>query len=116
MQEEVPEHTPFHPVNVLPDWGVAESETEVPKGNEAEQVPEVQLSPEGTLVTVPDPLPENETLKVFGELDVLDEKIAETEAEEVRVTTQLPVPEHIPPHPEKLYPLAGVAARVTEVP
>lgn len=116
MQEEVPEHTPFHPVNVLPDWGVAESETEVPKGNEAEQVPDVQLSPEGTLVTVPDPLPENETLKVFGELDVLDEKIAETEAEEVRVTTQLPVPEHIPPHPEKLYPLAGVAARVTEVP
>ena len=95
---------------------MAERAIEVPNGNEAEQVPEVQLSPEGTLVTAPDPFPENETLKVFGELDVLDEKVAETEAEEVMGTTQLPVPEHTPPHPEKPYPVAGVAARVTEVP
>ena len=74
------------------------------------------MSPEGTLVTVPPPFPANETLNVLSEVDVVVEKAAETVAEADRVTAQLPVPEQAPPHPEKLEPLEGVAASVTDVP
>ena len=60
------------------------------------------MRPDGTLGTVPLPLPSNFTLKVFNELDGFAEKVAETEREDVRVTEQFPVPEQAPSHPAKL--------------
>jgi hypothetical protein len=43
-------------------------------------------------------------------------KLALTELAALIDTLQAPVPEQLPPHPEKVEPAAGVAVRFTTVP
>jgi hypothetical protein len=65
-QTPVPLHTPLlQPVKNEYWEAVGESVTGVPKGNGEEQF-ELQAIPDGVLVTVPLPLPENETLRSGG--------------------------------------------------
>ena len=56
LQGPVPVQRPDQPANVEPGLAVAVSVTAVPLGRSAVQVV-VQLTPEGLLVTVPDPVP-----------------------------------------------------------
>lgn len=76
--------------------------TVVPWGNEAVQVPPEQVKPAGLLVTLPFPSPVKDTLKERDAVGVVEEKVAETVAEEIRLRTQLPVPVQDPPQPEKV--------------
>ena len=69
--------------------------------------------PAGVLLTVPLPVPA--LLTVRPTCDAL--KVAVTDALEVMVTVQVPVPVQPPPlQPAKLEPVAAVAVRVTGVP
>jgi hypothetical protein len=61
VQAPVPEQPPLHPLNVLPEVGVAVRATGVPLANEAVHA-EPQLIPAGALVTVPGPLTVAETV------------------------------------------------------
>jgi len=71
-------------------------------------------------VTVPDPVPDFVTIKLYAvvaavDVDVL--KAAVTDVAAVIVTVQVSVPEHPPPdQPEKVDPLFAEAARATDVP
>ena len=56
--QELPTHAPPHPTNCEPVAADADKATGVFAANVAEQTPG-QLSPEGLLVTVPEPLPCN---------------------------------------------------------
>jgi hypothetical protein len=60
----VPEQPPDQPVNVDPGAATAVSVTEAPSSNCAEHV-EPQSIPDGTEVTVPDPVPAFDTVAVF---------------------------------------------------
>ena len=44
------------------------------------------------------------------------EKVAVTDFAAVMVKVQVPVPEHAPDQPEKVYPLFAEAVKVTDVP
>ena len=68
--------------------------------------------PEGLLVTVPDPVPDFVTVKLYAVVA----KDAVTDSAPVIVTVQVPVPEHAPDQPVKVDPLAANAVRVTDVP
>src|SRR3954452_166220 len=57
------ESQPLQLLKVEPEAGAAVSATEVPSSNAAEQVTP-QLIPDGELVTVPDPAPVLETVRV----------------------------------------------------
>ncbi len=108
-QDPVPEQAPDQPVNLYPRAAEAESVTEVPWRNDAEQVPGHEM-PEGELVTVP--LPLTLTVSVSSGLNV-----AVTLLALVIVTEQtLVVPEQAPDQPAKPYPLEGVAVSKTVVP
>src|SRR5207247_6584939 len=103
---------PLQPVKVEPAAGVAVNVTAVPLVKLAEQV-RPQLIPTGALVTVPLPAPALLTVsaKVGGP------KRAVTVVAALRVTVQVPVPEHPPPlQPGNVEPAAGVAVSVTAVP
>ena len=116
-QEELPLQTPLHPWKVLPDSWVAASETIVPDGKDAEQVPVEHLKPAGELVTIPLPLPVIDNWIDWRGLEVwIEEKVAEAETEDVKFTTQFPVPEQDPDQPLKLLPVAGDGIKVREVP
>jgi hypothetical protein len=112
----VPEQPPpDHPVKVEPPVGVAVSVTGVPAANWALHV-EPQLMPAGELDTVPVPAPVFVTLSVGAGANG-SVKFAVTVVSELRVTTQLPVPEQPPPdQPVKVEPLLANALRVTVVP
>jgi hypothetical protein len=69
--------------------------------------------PEGLLVTVPDPVPDSLTVKLYTDVA----NVAATDVAAVIVTLQFPVPEHPPPdQPEKVEPLFAKAAKATDVP
>ena len=68
--------------------------------------------PAGFTETVPLPV-----LEVFNlYLVSFSENVAVTDLLEFICTTQLPAPVQSPDQPAKVYPLAGVAVKVTEVP
>src|SRR5436190_736268 len=103
---------PLQPVKVEPAAGVAVSVTAVPLAKLAVQVAP-QLIPTGALVTVPLPVPALLTVSA----KVGRAKVAVTVVAALRVTVQVPVPEHPPPlQPVKVEPAAGVAVSVTAVP
>ena len=74
---------------------------------------EPQLMPVGELVTVPEPVPDLVTNKVYG----FKVKVAVTflAASIVRVQVLL-VPEQLPDQLVKVEPVSGVTVKVTEVP
>src|SRR5207249_6592909 len=113
VQVPVPEQAPpVQPVKVKPAAGVAVNVTAVPLVKLAEQV-RPQLIPTGALVTVPLPVPALLTVSAT----VGRAKVAVTVVAALRVTVQVPVPEHPPPlQPVKVEPAAGVAVNVTAVP
>jgi len=102
---------PLQLAKVSPPVEVAVSVTVMPSSYVAVQVLP-QLIPVGTLVTVPVPVPASVTVRgcVGG---VLEEKVAETVADETKVRAQLSVPVQAPPQLENVLPLLGVAVRVT---
>jgi hypothetical protein len=63
VQLPVPVQSPLHPVNSEELFGVAVRLTEVFSANFLVQVPEEQLIPVGSLVTVPPPVPASVTLR-----------------------------------------------------
>lgn len=69
--------------------------------------------PVGELVTVPEPVPDFETVRVWTSRV----NVAVTKTVAFIVTTQVPIPEQPPPdQPVKFDPGAGVAVKVTTVP
>src|SRR4051794_2388285 len=112
------ESQPLQLLNVDPDAAAAVSVTELPSLNWAEQVAP-QLIPDGELVTVPEPLPALEAVKVrwTGGENV---KLAPTDRFAFIATVHwLPFTESQPALPIKLpndNPPAGAAVSVTEVP
>lgn len=108
LQAPLPEHAPLQPVKMYPLDAEAESVTEVPCANVAEQDPG-QETPAGELVTAP--LPLTVTVRVSSCTNV-----AVTLLPAVIVTVQVLVPEQAPDQPEKLSPADGVAVSVTIVP
>ena len=104
---------------------------------------EPQLIPEGLLVTVPDPVPDFVTAKLYTDvakvavtdvaafivtvqvpvptyppIEVLKDlaKVALTDFAAVIIAVQVPVPAHPPDQPEKVDPLVAEAAKVTAFP
>ena len=70
-------------------------------------------------MTVPDPVPDFVTVKLFVVVSAVDVdvlKAAVTDFAAVIVTVQVPVPEHPPDQPEKVDPLVGEDATVTDFP
>jgi hypothetical protein len=64
-------------------------------------------------VTVPDPVPDFVTAKLYTDVA----KVAVTDVAAVIDTLQVPVPEHPPPNqPVKVYPLFDQAVKVSDVP
>ena len=64
-------------------------------------------------VTVPDPVPDFVTAKLYTDVA----KVAVTDVAAVIDTVQVPVPEHPPPNqPVKVYPLFAQAVKVSDVP
>ena len=113
IQNPVPEHPPPQPANELPLFGVAVKITELPASEVYEQV-DPQLMPEGEPVTIPEPVPVFVTVKVYKLEDRA--KLAVTVLAALIVVVHVPVPEHAPLQPEKVFPLSGVAVKMTEVP
>jgi hypothetical protein len=115
VQVPVPLHAalPLQPVNVEPEFGAAVSTTLAFALKFAEHVVP-QLMPVGELVTVPVPVPAFVT--VNANCVVL--KVAVTLSAALIVIVQVPVPLHaaLPLHPANVFPLFGVAVRVTGVP
>jgi len=112
LQVPVPLHAPPHPAKMALAAGVAVSVTFVPDLKAALQVVG-QLIPVGVLVTVPVPVPLSVTLSTGDEPTL---NVAVTEVLLFKVTLQVPVPLHAPPHPAKMALAAGVAVSVTFVP
>ena len=64
-------------------------------------------------MTVPDPVPDFVTVKVYTDMA----KVAVTDFAAFIFIVQAPVPEHPPPdQPEKLDPLVAEAVKATDVP
>ncbi len=111
---EVPVHAPDHPEKVEFAAGVSVSVTLVPEARLVLQlVP--QLIPDGLLVTVPVPVPDNATLKLKS-LGAFGLKVAVTEVFWLIVTTQDPVPLQAPFHPANVELESADAVSVTWVP
>jgi hypothetical protein len=113
LQAPAPEQAPLHPAKVDPAFAVAVKVTAVPAAKFALQVRE-QLMPPGTLVSEPEPLPENVTDRVKLEGTVL--KVAVTDCAALMVTLQTPVPVQAPLQPAKVDPAVAAAVKVTAVP
>lgn len=112
LQVPAPEQSPDHPVKEEPQPGVAVRVTLAPLSNACEQV-ELQSSPAGLEVTVPEPDPDVDTLNVSA----TPVKFAITAFAWFIVRTQSPfAAEQAPDQPEKTEPAAGVAVSVTSVP
>jgi len=67
-------------------------------------------------VTVPVPVPDFVTVKLYTDVAEVVAKVAVTDVAAVIVTVQVPVPEHPPDQPEKVDPLVAEAAKATDVP
>jgi hypothetical protein len=107
--ETVPEQSPLQPAKVEPASGVAVSFTLVPFVKDAEQATPQEI-PAGLLVTVPVPAPVLLNESRSGAWS----KVAVTALSVSVFTVQVPpVPEHAPPQPANVDPLAGTAVRVT---
>jgi hypothetical protein len=98
---------PLHPTKEEFAPVVAVSVTEVPEAKLALQV-FPQLMPDGSLVTLPWPVPLRPTVSTGEVL-----KLAITEAFCIKVTWQLPVPLQAPDHPAKKEFADGDAVSVT---
>ena len=72
------------------------------------------MMPVGDEVTVPLPVPAFVTVSAYVAPEPLN--VAVTERAAVIDTVQVAVPEHAPPHPANVEPLAAAAVSVTEVP
>jgi hypothetical protein len=107
----VPVQAPLHPVKVDPLAAVAVSVTAVLARYVAVHVGP-QLTPAGTLITVPAPLPAKLTVTVL----VFAVNVAVTLTDALPPSVQLPVPVQPPLQPANVDPLAGVAVKVTDVP
>ena len=64
----------------------------------------------------PPPPPPASPLGVAAADAATDVKVAPTDLASVIATMQVPVPEHAPDQPEKVFPLLAEAVRVTDVP
>lgn len=106
----VPAHAPLQPANAEPEAGVSVMVTTVPLVKFALHVPG-QLMPAGLLVTVPAPFPARVTVSGTSNL-----KVAVTDADALKVTEHVPVPEHGPLQPVNTDPEATCAVKVTMVP
>lgn len=115
-QEPVPEQPPpDHPTKVEPEFAEAERVTTVEAGKLQEQV-DPQLIPEGTLVTVPVPLPDFVT---FSTKFVGPDEALNTACTAFRPSTSTvqdgEAPLHAPSQYENVEPDAGMACKVTVV-
>ena len=110
----MPEHPPpLQLVKVDPPVGVAVRLTELPLVKLAVQLDVQLLIPAGLLLTVPVPVP---ALVTVNEAVGAESNVALTEVFALKVTLQVPVPLHAPPHPVNVAPLVGAAVKVTAVP
>jgi hypothetical protein len=102
----LPVQAPDHPEKLHPVAAAAVRVTWVGYAKLAVQIPGQDM-PEGELVTLPLPLAETLNVYCFGV------KVAIADSLPVIFTTQVGLlPEQAPDHPEKLYPVEGVAVRV----
>ena len=106
----MPVHAPLQPVKVDVASDAAVSVTTVPVSNAALQVPP-QVIPTGDEVTVPPPVPDFVTLKVYWILV----NVAVTAWAALIVTKHVPVPVHAPLHPANVEAPSGAAVSVTSV-
>jgi len=112
VQEPVPLQLPLQPVNVELASGVAVNVTAVPLVKPCEQVAPHEI-PAGALVTVPLPFPDFFTVREKDDCT----NVAVTEAAELMVTAQEPVPVQPPPlQPENVEPAAGDGVSVITLP
>jgi hypothetical protein len=107
----VPVQAPLHPVKMDPLSAVAVSVTAVLARYVAVHV-DPQLTPAGTLITVPAPLPAKLTVTVL----VFAVNVAVTLADALPPSVQVPVPVQPPLQPANVDPVAAVAVNVTDVP
>jgi hypothetical protein len=111
MQVPVPLHAPPHPAKVEPPAGAAVNITCVPDWKLALQM-DPQLIPDGSLVTVLEPVPVDATERLKLGIAV---KVAVTLSAALIVTMQELVPLHpAPDQPAKVDPAAAEAVRVTD--
>ena len=113
VQVPVPVQAPLQPVKVEPDAAAAVRVTLVPLLKFVLHVLP-QLTPLGEELTVPVPVPPLVIVNVY--VTGIAVKVAVTLCAEVRLTVQVPVPEHAPLQPVKVEPDAAAAVRVTDVP
>src|SRR5258706_3908322 len=114
LQLPVPEQAPLQPVKVEPAFGVAmRVMTVFARRSEKQALP--QSNPAGFEVTRPAPVPAL-VIVSDGVPPVDAAKVAVTLLAALRVTLQLPVPEHAPLQPGKVEPPLGVAVSDTTVP
>lgn len=100
-------------MNTYPLAGDAAKVTTVPEGKLVLQVPAVQFTPAGALVTVPSLAPP-EAVGTVTETGTSGVKFAATDVFAVTVNVQVPVPTHEAPlQPVNVDPAAGVAVSVT---
>ena len=113
VQVPVPEQPPpDQPAKLDPVAGEAVKVTLVPWSKLAEHV-EPQLIPVGLEVTVPLPLPDFDTLKVYVGTG---SNVAVTASAWFMVTVHEPLPLQAPDQPAKLEPVPAAAVNVTCVP
>jgi hypothetical protein len=114
LQPAAPVHAPDQLANTLLGAGVSVSVTAVLGGNVTEHpvlAPEVQITPAGLLLTVPEPAPAVVTVNTSPTVTL---KVAVTVVAAVIVTVQVPVPVQPPPdHPPKADPVPAAAVSVT---
>lgn len=111
-QFPVPVHAPLQPAKVEPLAAAAVRVTDAPDAKFALQLLP-QFTPDGDEVTVPVPVPALVTVAANVD-EVLN--VAVTARAAVIDTVQPPVPEHAPPQPANVEPLAAEAVSVTDVP
>jgi hypothetical protein len=110
VQPPVPLQPPDQPPNDEPAVGDAVSVTFVPLAKLFEHAPGQLIAP--SPITVPDPLPASETVRVSDARGIAV-NVAVTFLAELIATVQLPVPLHPPPdQPANRDPEAGLAANV----
>jgi hypothetical protein len=107
-QAPVPVHAPLHPVNVELAAALCVSVTIVPKLYVSVQSAPHEI-PAGADVTVPVPVPAVATVSA----SVSSVNVAVTDFTASIVTMHAPVPEHAPPQPVNVEPVACACASIT---
>ena len=113
----VPVQSPLQPVNVLPAAAIALSVTDAPLAISVLHVPTRHTTPDGLLVTIPEPVPERVTPsgKVLVAL-VANVAVTLFAADMLTVQVVPTAPAQAPPHAVNVPPVVGVAVKVTLVP